>query len=498
MDWLIEYATLYGDRIVKNKMGNDRIVSMTGLPLTHAKALAAYCRRKVVPDPPLPDPADYEHQAAPEEVESDPQDIQFEGDKDRLFFNKAYIYNKETDTYVTFLPDLPKPLVLPGDVHREIVRSYSNFDGSPASVNEIARSVKMPRPWVVKYLRAHGITHDREPFTPEEVLTRSDDDLVEDALQLRRAAVYKKLEAAKWDDIQKDAMKWRSFKDHTLRAITTALQGHVPPTPKPLRIQQAKAPYAAVVGLTDFHWGKYSDQEENGEHYSRTEARRRLYRCTEDVFSRVLQFGAPEKIYVPIGSDFLQIDNDLGTTTRGTVQDTDGTPAEILVSACRLMEEWIQTLRQIAPVELVLMSGNHDRMMGLSILLYLEALYRRAEGVTVHLRWNPRQYRTYGKNLLGFVHGDGVSKTTDLAGHMAREAASAWGICPHRTIYTGHLHNERTETDTSFGVTRRQLPSLSGPDRWHNLSGYVGAPKSLPVYLHDRNRGLVAVIYSPT
>ena len=90
-----------------------------------------------------------------------------------------------------------------------------------------------------------------------------------------------------------------------------------------------------------------------------------------------------------------------------------------------------------------------------------------------------------------------MSKTKDLAGHMARESSKAWAKCPHRTIYTGHLHYEKTETDSAYGVTRRQLPSLSGPDRWHARSGYVGAPKSLPIYMHDKNRGLVAVIHAP-
>jgi hypothetical protein len=210
-----------------------------------------------------------------------------------------------------------------------------------------------------------------------------------------------------------------------------------------------------------------------------------------------VNFGRPDKLYIPIGSDFLHIDNDLNSTTMGTPQDSDGTPAEILVTGCHLMEEWINCLRQVAPVELVLMSGNHDRMMGLAILLYLEALYRNEDDVTVRTEWAPRVYRTYGSNLIGFVHGDKVGKTRDLAGHMARETGVGWSGCKHKTIYTGHLHYEKTEVDVAFGVTRRQIPSLSGPDRWHMRAGYVGSPKGLPLYLHDKNKGLVAVIHGP-
>jgi hypothetical protein len=147
-------------------------------------------------------------------------------------------------------------------------------------------------------------------------------------------------------------------------------------------------------------------------------------------------------------------------------------------------------------VELVLMQGNHDRMLGLALLLYLDALYRDTPGVTVCNDRSPRVYTTYGKNLIGFSHGDGVRKTSDLASHMANEASEFWHECTDRTIYTGNYHYEETETYTPLSVTRRQLPSLSGPDRWHNLKGHVNAPKGMPLYLHDYHDGLMATIHS--
>jgi len=488
--WVHRYAEEYRERICKGKMSTERIATMTGLPPSHAKALARFCRSGEAPPKELPDPGSF--------VESDKTGVSSDpSGPDKFFHSTNYVYNAETDTYITFLPDLPKPIVLSGQTHREIVRAYSNFDGSPATINEVARAVKMPRNWLVKYLKAHEITHDREPFTVEELTTRTDDELVEDALQLRRSVLYKKLEKAKWADIQEDALKWRSFHEYTLRAMTAALQSRPAVDIPRINIGPPLYPYAAVVGLTDLHLGKYSDPQENFESYNRNLARERLFDCTSDVLGRLCLFGAPDKFFVPIGSDFMHIDNDQGTTTLGTNQDMDGTPAEILVSACQLMEDWILMLRQAGPVDLVLMSGNHDQMSGLAVLMYLEALFRKDPDVTVSLDRTPRVYRAYGKNLLGFAHGEVVSKTQDLAGLMAREAGDLWSGCPKRTIYTGHIHSEKTETDVSFGVTRRQIPSLSGPDRWHARHGFLGAPKSLPLYLHDKNRGLVAVLHSP-
>jgi hypothetical protein len=407
--------------------------------------------------------------------------------------NKKVWYDEDADVYITYVPGVPHAVQLPGAVHRDLVRAYSNFDGNPASINEIARTFKLPRNWVVKYLRAHEITHDREPFTPEEVLSRTEDDLAEEALQIKRSSLYRRLESDKWKEVQKDAGKWRDFETTVLADLRGV--SRTPNKVTRINMEKAEESYCGVVGLSDFHHGKYSDALENGEAYNRDIARERLFAATEEVISSIAAFGAPDKLYVPVGSDFLHIDNDNNTTTKGTPQDSDGTPAEILVTGCQLMESWVDLLRQVAPVELVLMSGNHDRLTGLAILLYLDALYRDSEDVVVNRCRLPRVYRKYGSNLLGFVHGDGVSKTKDLAGHMAREAPEYWSSCTAKTVYTGHLHYERTETDVQFGVTRRQLPSLSGPDRWHARAGYVGAPKALPIYLHRQRGGVFAVVY---
>lgn len=479
--WLKELAAVYGERIKKWKKSHQDVAKMAGIDIDSAQILCAYVRKGHIPNP-LP---------------SDPRQPVKETDVDGSGFlsDQNYTYNKENDTYVVFIPSLPKPLVIPGTVHRDIMRAYSNFDGQPASLNEISRNVQLPRAWVVQYLRVFKMTHDKEPFTDEEILEKDDDVLVEEALQMRRAGIYRKMEKAKWADIQADAMKWRSLHEHVLRVLVAATSDIETTSVPQLDLAPAKNPYAAVVGLTDFHWGKYSDPKENFEPFDRQIAEHRLFTATEDVFRQVALLGRPEKLYVPLGSDFLHIDTDRGTTTQGTMQDMDGTPAEILESAFHLLESWINSLRQIAPVELVLMSGNHDRMAGVSLLMMMYALFKNAPDVTVHLDRTPRVYKAYGENLIGFIHGDGVKKTQDMAGLMAREAAEFWSGCPHKTIYTGHFHHEKTDTDTSYGVVRRQIPSLAGTDRWHALNGYVGAPKNLPVYIHDAKKGLVAIFY---
>jgi hypothetical protein len=469
----------YGDKIRKNKMSAHAIAKMTGLDINHARTLGSFCRRtnKTVGQAEL-----FVDNTASAEIDSVVREISHD--------KENYYYNEDSDTYITHLPNEGDPIILSGDKHRDLLRNYSNFTGSASTINQIARSFGMKRSVVIKYLRAHGITHDSEPFTPEEIQSRPTEDLIAESLEMHRAEVFKQLEKAKWLETQRDAKSWRAFREFTLNPIQmTPVLKDVPK----VKIKDKGFRYAAVLGLSDFHWGKYSDALECGSSYDRSSARETLFKATKDVLNKVCVLGRPEEIIVPVGSDFLHVDTSKGTTTVGTQMDVDGTPQEILVSACYLLQDWVNTVRQVAPVRLILMSGNHDRLTGVALLMYLEALYSNCSDVTVETQRTPRSYVTYGNNLIGFVHGDGANKTQDLAGLMAQENASKWGSCPHRTVYTGHLHFELTET--TYGVTRRQLPSLAGTDRWHSIKGYT-SPKVLPVYVHDYDQGTTAIFYS--
>jgi hypothetical protein len=53
----------------------------------------------------------------------------------------------------------------------------------------------------------------------------------------------------------------------------------------------------------------------------------------------------------------------------------------------------------------------------------------------------------------------------------------------------GHFHRE-AQTVTEGGVTIREHLSLSPPDSWHAIEGYVGAPRGMDGYLYDRERGV--------
>jgi hypothetical protein len=490
--WLVEYNEIYGDRIVKGKMSSQRIQTMAKLPSNdHAKALADFCRRGTQPEMGLPDPRTGEVQESNEEPEVDVKEA-----TERLLLDRPYIYNEDTDTYVVFLPGVPKPMVLPGEIQRDMVNAYAN-EGGGATINELARTFMIPRSWVTKWVRAFGLTHDSLPFTDESILTLSEDDLAEQALQIRRASLYRRMERDKWREIQKDAMRFRRFETSVLMPFKTWIQDFGPSYKAPtLKIKKLKqSDHAVVICPTDFHWGKYAAAMETGDPYSREIAKDRLLGLMEKVVERLARWGKPKMIYLGLGSDFGHADTDGHATTKGTPQDMDGTMFEMIKTGFELSVQLVDSLRHLAPVRVVaLQDSNHDKLFAQYQLHYLDAWYREATDVSVNIDCKPRQYESFGNTLIMFTHGDGVGMK-DLPEIMAVEKPTEWGAHEHRIGFTGHRHYEKTLG--LRGMTVYQLWSMAGTDRWHARKGYIGCPKGLAAHIIDIEEGVVGSVASP-
>ena len=407
--------------------------------------------------------------------------------------DRKYWYDETRDLYVVHLASRKHPIAIKGEIWAAIKDAYSNWSGSPASINEIARKFGMSRRTVQELLRCMGNTHDSSPWTDEELHKEKESILVEDLLRRKEERILIKAERDNWDRIKADAIKWQLFNRNVLSKLEATMQQPYQ-VPK-LRIAKSDRRFVAVVSPTDFHHGKYSDDFEVGEQDNRQLQRQRLLNSADRVLSDVARHGKPERILVGLGSDWFNIDNDLGSTTSGTPQDCDGNPSEILATGCQLMVEYLDCLRQVAPVTAVLMSGNHDRILGVALMMYLAAWYRDAPDVQIKQNSaSPRAYLEYGQNLLCFNHGDLVTKTTDLARLAAVDKPREWGRCAHKMVFTGHLHGLKLEEDRGF--TRMQLPSLSGKDRWHDRHGYVGNRKQLAAVLVDHQDGLFGTLYA--
>lgn len=409
----------------------------------------------------------------------------------RFYATDAYYYNKEEDTYFTFLRAADQVIKVAGETHRSMKEDYSSVATDALTINEMCRKYSFPRSWMEEYRKRHGWTHDMLPFTSEEILNGDEDVLSDELVAKKTQAVYEKFENKRWKAIEKDAMKFRVLEETLLKEFRELIPA-APAAPQRLsEPQEARNPYALVISATDFHWGKYGWVDEVGETYNFETARARLLERTEELIDKLPY--SPEKVILGTGSDWFHVDNDLGQTTKGTPQDMCGSPAEILKTGCELAVEHIELLRQIAPVEIYNMAGNHDRMSALALIMYLDAYYRNCEDVTITISPHPRQYMTYGTTLIGLTHGDGgMQKLPSL---MAVEAKKMWGNTNQHIWFHGHLHHQ-TIKETA-GVMVIQMPSLAGHDRYHARAGYTMSKAGLAAYVIDKEKGLISSLFAP-
>jgi hypothetical protein len=278
----------------------------------------------------------------------------------------------------------------------------------------------------------------------------------------------------------------------SLKLVFADLKQHAPKWPKIDREKSGKAePYLAVFGLFDVHFGKLCWAAETGSNYDLKIAETIFRNAVADLIAESSNRQIA-KIVLPIGNDWLHIDNRDSKTTSGTPQDVDGRFSKVFAAA-KLAALWaVEILAGVAPVQVEWVPGNHDRTLSECLCHVVDAYFHRSDRVEVNAAPTSRKYFHWGCNLLGFAHGDEI-KPENLPNLMATENPSAWAGSTCREWLIGHMHRSRQwvtkPVDTHQGTTVRVLRSLAGTDAWHFSRGYVGASQACEVYWYGRDRG---------
>lgn len=432
-------------------------------------------------------------------MEPDPSAVKKETketiDDSGIVYSEKYIYNPSTDSYITFLDRSGKRIFMSGDQHRSMLAAYSNWDGQPQTINEICRTFSIRRDWFNEYKTCHGWTHDKEPFTDEELMERPAEDMVQDVLQAKRLSLFKKAEKAKWNETQKNSENWINFEQSVFIPLIAHIQKNAPKHRAPMiSMGRSREKFGLVVAPFDLHYGKYGWADEVGESYTRKEAREALLHHTNQIAKQVAGFGRPEKIICASASDYFHVDNGRHETTAGTRQDVDGTRTQILIEGCELAVEHAEMLAQIAPLEWIGVPGNHDRDSAVTAMLYMSAWFRNNKHVTVDVSPKMRRAVTYGNSFLGFFHGHGV-KVGDLQAVMQKEFRDLWRNTDKHYAFSGHLHHEVVRE--IHGIKHYQVSSLAGKDRWTSDNGYITSDRAMQGYMVSQNRGIIAEFISP-
>jgi len=362
------------------------------------------------------------------------------------------------------------------------------------TINQICRKLDMPRRDFYLIKTAFNITHDDVPFIDEELQERTLDDLVGETLEKRKENYFIKLQQEEIKQLKKEVEHYRK-KDYLVGKVHSLIAEHMegfindykPVLPSSPQTNGAKL--MLEVSVFDLHLGKLAWKPETGENYDHKIADKRFMSVIHDITRRV-EGRKFETIVFPIGQDFFNFDTLDGTTSVGTRQDNDLRWQKLFSKGVEMLIKATDIFTAYAPVHVVSVPGNHDKMTSFYAMQYLDAWYKDNRNVQINVEPKTRKYFEFGKCLIGFTHGDKEKKR--IYGNMQVEAPEAWGRTKYREWHAGHLHSEHVKEE--HGVIVRNLSSITGRDSWHCESGYVGAIAKSQSFVWDKEKGLQEIL----
>lgn len=193
-------------------------------------------------------------------------------------------------------------------------------------------------------------------------------------------------------------------------------------------------------------------------------------------------YGDFEEILFVIGNDYMhaapmatQKGVNYGTTS-GVAQPEMMDFHKVYLQGELLLIQAIDMIKQVAPVTVVEVSGNHDTYMSFTMARVMNAYYHNDPDVTVWADPSPYKFKHYGCNLIGMHHGSGLAQVR-LAALMANEAPHQWAATDggYREWHLGDQHRKGTAKPSAMeeqGVSVEFLPSIVVPNGWHREKSF--------------------------
>ena len=290
-----------------------------------------------------------------------------------------------------------------------------------------------------------------------------------------------------WLESNQEAIQIQTIKAE----VISEMKKFSPKYPK-LVFKKLTDPHLLVIDIPDLHLDKLAWGKETGSDWDIKISSSLFLKMVNDLLMKSSSYQI-ERILFPVGNDFFNADNLLNTTTGGTPQQVDSRWKKAFLTGKKLLITAIDTLQTIAPVDIIVIPGNHDKQRAWYLGDTLESWYHNCKAVTVDNSPSQRKYYRYGENLLGYAHGK-EEKVDRLPMILANEAKSLFSETKFHEWHLGDKHHKRdikffpaTETD---GIIIRFLSSLSPADIWHYEKGYL-AKRAAQGFVYSKTLGWV-------
>ena len=243
--------------------------------------------------------------------------------------------------------------------------------------------------------------------------------------------------------------------------------------------KKSKDPICYEISLPDIHYGKITDEpmETIEKHYIK--AIMDLHKKADGL--------EIDRFLLPVGNDGLNSEGMSRATTKGTPQQDNMRWRESFRGYWHLVSKAIDYLAQFAPVDVIVIQGNHDFERMFYAGEVLDAIYKNNKNVTIDNGLDSRKYYEYGINMIMFTHGD-KEKTQELPLLIATEQPAMWSRAKVREVHCGHRHKEML--NEYMGTKVRFIPSICSNDAWHKTQGYVGTLRCGQAFIWNKTRGL--------
>ena len=204
------------------------------------------------------------------------------------------------------------------------------------------------------------------------------------------------------------------------------MKQYIPRVVDPVYSFKKGSPVAYEISLPDFHYGKIGSMSQSQANLDFLNTIKELHRKAEGLNI--------EKFILPIGNDGLNSEGYSRATTKGTPQHDAEEWQETFRGYWKLLVIAIDYLSAFAPVDVIVIQGNHDFERMFYIGEVIESWYKDCSSVAVDNSYDSRKYYRYGKNMLMFTHGD-KEKPANMPLLMATEQPLMFAQCPYREVH---------------------------------------------------------------
>lgn len=379
-----------------------------------------------------------------------------------------------------------------GMTHKEIAKKISEIFGreftEPAVRSKLNRMKHTTRQQQEKAKFVREVKKNKDGSYQKVDLVELDEKRMKDDEYVLTVMGY---DPTKWELIEVKASKWNQHnkidKTITLYAVNIRVKPlkdlgyfrllEAVKETKPLEIKteykQVGEKWLLEIPFYDTHFG-ISDYQ--------------YYKPTQLETFELIKKRRWEEILILVGSDMFHNDDFRGRTASGRqIQQVDMDVA--WEEARKFYEPLISlSLKNSNKVKIIFVKGNHDESMSWAFTQMLKARFPKCE---FDDSFEERKVHTFGKNFIGFTHGDKGRKEAHSI--FAVEFPKEWARATTREVHMGHFHIE--ELKDKFGTRVRTLSTRNKTDKWHKDMGYVGGHKEFMVfeYSYDKLRGIYYV-----